>query len=358
MTARKRTIALAVETIDRTPHSGLNDDRPSARPLPAGTTSLLWHLFLANGLVLALAVLLLSVTPVTISAPIALDQLLILLAGLALMLAVDLVLLRRILWPLRRLTELMETIDPDRPGRRLTGVSLRETEVAALAGAFNQMLDRLERERRESARVALGAQERERARIARELHDEIGQTLTAVAIEAERAAEDGAAAPTEALDRIAEHARMSLDDVRRIARRLRPEALDDLGLVNALIALCSRLGAQTEARIERHFDSGLPALEPEAELVVYRIAQESLTNVIRHAGASRAAISLRGGDGVIVLRVSDDGRGLPAGLPGRSAGISGMRERALLVGGKLTIHSKPNEGTEVLLELPLGERPA
>jgi two-component system, NarL family, sensor histidine kinase UhpB len=316
---------------------------------------LLWRLFLANGLVLVLALVLLSVTPITIDAPIALDQFLILLGGLALMLAMDLVLLRRVLGPLKHLTELMGTIDPDRPGRRLADVSPREAEVAALADAFNQMLDRLERERRESARVALSAQEGERARIARELHDEIGQTLTAVAIEAERAAQDRTQVPTEALERIAQHVNLSLDELRRIARRLRPEALDDLGLINALIALCSRLGAQSDARIERHFDKGLPTLASDAELVIYRVAQESLTNVIRHARATRASVSLRQENGAVVLRVQDDGRGMPTELATKTAGISGMRERALLVGGRLTIRSLPDQGTEVVLVVPVNE---
>jgi two-component system, NarL family, sensor histidine kinase UhpB len=358
MTAPGRTITVAVEALDHAPAAAPGDDQSSSRAARGGGMSLLWRLFLANGLVLALAVLLLSVTPVTIDAPIALDQFLILLAGLAVMLAIDLFLLRRVLWPLRHLTELMQTIDPDRPGRRLTDVSLREAEVTALADAFNQMLDRLERERRESARVALAAQEGERLRIARELHDEIGQTLTAVALEAERAAQDREEPTAEALERITQHVNQSLDELRRIARRLRPEALDDLGLVNALIALCSRIGTQTDARLERHFEPGLPTLNSDTELVMYRVAQESLTNVVRHARATRAHVSLRADGGKVVLRVQDDGRGMPAELPAKAAGISGMRERALLVGGKLTIRSQPEQGTEVVLEVPIDQAPA
>ena len=106
------------------------------------------------------------------------------------------------------------------------------------------MLDRLERARREAARTALAAQEAERLRVARELHDEIGQTLTAVMLQAERAADEDPAQAAAALGRVAEAVHESLDELRRIARELRPEALDDLGLVNALIALCSRVDAQ------------------------------------------------------------------------------------------------------------------
>jgi two-component system, NarL family, sensor histidine kinase UhpB len=314
--------------------------------------SLLWHLFLANGGVLALIVVLLAVTPIEITAPfVTIDQLLILLAGLAVMLAINLILLRRVLSPLQRLTELMRTVDPDRPGRRLDDVATGQAEVAELAGAFNEMLDRLELERRESARVALAAQERERQRVARELHDEIGQSLTAVTLKAQRAADNGAADPAAELRGIADDIRSSLDDVRRIARELRPEALDDLGLVNALITLCSRVSGQGEVRVERELEAGLPPLHPDVELVVYRVAQEALTNVVRHARAKRATVSLKADDGEVVLRVRDDGRGLPAELPKGTAGLGGMRERALLVGGRLTIQSEPDQGTEVTLEV-------
>ena len=140
--------------------------------------------------------------------------------------------------------------------------------------------------------------------------------------------------------------------MRRIARELRPEALDDLGLHNALITLCSRVAAQGGVRVERRIESGLPPLDPDVELVVYRVAQESLTNVVRHAQATRAIVSLEPADGWVVLRVSDDGRGLPEPLPKGTAGLGGMRERALLVGGRLAIASEPGEGTEVELRVP------
>ena len=327
---------------------------PTAQvPAPRGP-SLFQRLLIANGLVFVLIVLLLSVTPITITAPIIRpDELLFVLAGTTALFGVEFLLLRRVLFPLRRLTELMATIDPDRPGRRLDEVSLREGEVAELAGAFNRMLDRLEDERRESARVALAAQEQERSRVARELHDEIGQTLTAVTIQAERAADGTGADPSAEFHRIAEAVRTSLDDVRRIARELRPEALDDLGLVSALMALCTRMGAQGQVRIERRLSGGLGSLDPQTELVIYRVAQESLTNVIRHAQASKAVVSLEAEDDAVVLRVRDDGRGLPSELPAGTAGLGGMRERALLVGGKLTISSRPDEGTEVRLAVPV-----
>jgi len=108
-------------------------------------------------------------------------------------------------------------------------------------------------------------------------------------------------------------------------------------------------------RVERQLEGGLPRLDPDVELVVYRVAQEALTNVVRHADAEHATVSLKAEDGAVVLRVRDDGRGLPAELPKGTAGLGGMRERALLVGGTLTIGSDPERGSEVKLEVPGGE---
>ena len=151
---------------------------------PAETTqrhpmSLLWWVFLANGAVLLLALLLLAFSPIEIDAPIEIEQFALLLAGFVVLVGLDFVLLRRVLAPLFRLTEVMSSVDPDRPGRRLSGVDPRSAEGQAMARAFNSMLDRLENARHEAARTALAAQEAERLRVARELHDEIGQTLTA-----------------------------------------------------------------------------------------------------------------------------------------------------------------------------------
>ena len=317
---------------------------------------LLWWVLLANGAVLVVALLLLAITPITIDAPIRIDQLALLLIGFVAMLALNVALLRRVLSPLVRLTELMSSVDPDRPGRRLTGVEPRSAEGQALAHAFNAMLDRLESARHEAARTALAAQEAERLRVAQELHDEIGQTLTAMTIEAERAAEGEPALAPQALRDVAAGVHDSLDEVRRIARELRPEALDDLGLVNALIALCTRINAQEGPRVIRELQSQLPSLEPDVELVIYRVAQESLTNALRHSDAETVRVSLLADAESVTLRVRDDGRGMPAELPDGTAGVAGMRERALLVGGVLSVGSPPEGGTEVRLIIPIGQR--
>jgi len=147
---------------------------------------LLWRIFVGNAIVLGVATLALVLTPVTVSFPAAERELLVLAGGFAVMLVVNYVLLRRAVTPLRRLASVMREVDPLAPGRRarLPGAP---AEVAELGAAFDQMLERLEQERRDSARRALGAQEGERLRIARELHDEVGQALTAVLLQLDRA---------------------------------------------------------------------------------------------------------------------------------------------------------------------------
>jgi two-component system sensor histidine kinase UhpB len=187
--------------------------------------------------------------------------------------------------------------------------------------------------------------------VARELHDEVGQTLTAIALRAERAASDPSE-HAEALAEIAESVLRSLEDVHRIGRELRPEALDDLGLVNALIALCSRVDRPDALQVRRDLDWHLPPLSAEVELVIYRVAQEGLTNALRHAGATEVTLSLRQEGGHVVLAVRDNGRGLPRDITER--GLVGMRERAMLIGADLAVGPAPDRGTEILLRVPLG----
>jgi len=302
--------------------------------------SLLTRTFLANAAVLATITLLLLFSPIEISYPVTETQSVILVTGFIVSLAINLVLLRRIVAPLRRLTETMRSVRPLEPGRRVA-ISGADEEVASLAAAFNDMLERLETERRESGRIASAAQEEERKRIARELHDEVGQVLTGVMLQLDDAD-------------ARESVRQSLEDVRRIARELRPEMLDDLGLLSALRAL-SNTAAHQGLSVERQLDIGDLRLRPEVELAVYRVAQESLTNVMRHADANEVLLALQQVDGALRLVVRDDGRGLPDGDGQAGAGIAGMSERALHVGGRVTVASSPGAGTEVRLDIPLPE---
>lgn len=314
--------------------------------------SLVWRAGLASAAVLAFVFILFLVTPVTVHDPIRLTEALVLGAGLVAMLAVNFVLLRRALSPLSELARHMDEVDLRDPRSRLSGTGTYGPVLTAFVNTFDAMIDRLAEERRAGARAVLTAQERERLRIGRALHDEAGQTLTAIALEVERAASDGPPAQREQMAAVAAQLHDSLDEIRRISRDLRPEALDDLGLVNALLALTSRADRQSGIRIDRSFSAQLPPLSTELELVIYRVAQEALTNVLRHAEASRCGMTLQLVDDFVELRVSDDGVGMPPHLSGETIGIEGMRERALLVNGTISIESSPRHGTQVILRLP------
>jgi two-component system sensor histidine kinase UhpB len=243
---------------------------------------------------------------------------------------------------------LMRGADPLRPGTRAP-VDGATPELRAVTESFNDMVERLEAERRESAGRAMAAQEGERLRIAQELHDEVGQKLTAVMLQLDRLTRSGTEpAVTDAREAVRE----SLEDVRSIARRLRPEALDDLGLASALTALTNSLAGAAEIRIERRIERPLPPMHPDAELVVYRVAQEALTNVLRHAGCDDARLTLRAIEGAVELQVFDAGRGFDADEAREGAGIRGMRERALLAGAALNIQSSRGVGTLVRLRVP------
>ncbi|KQX63051.1 sensor histidine kinase [Streptomyces sp. Root1310] len=301
--------------------------------------SLFWRIFVldAVGLIVAAALLL---GPVTVSTPILPGEVLVVLAGLAALLTVNAVVLRVGLAPLGRLGRAMADADLLHPGAR--AVVSGPVETAELITTYNAMLDRLEAERAASAAGALSAQERERHRIARELHDEVGQTLTAVLLQLKRVADRAPRDLREELGQAQEATRAGLDEIRRIARRLRPGVLDELGLLSALRSLAGEF--TTHGLTVRHeLRTGLPPLTEETELVLYRVAQEALTNTARHSGADRAELRLRPVTDGVELLVQDNGRGLGAAA-GEGAGIRGMRERALLIGATLTVSSRGDGG--------------
>ncbi len=307
--------------------------------------SLFWRIFSLNAAVMTVAALLLLFTPVTVSTTARATETAIVLAGMVVTLIANAALLRVGLRPLARLTRVMTTIDLLRPGTRL--VAEGRGEVAGLIEAFNTMLERLETERATSAARALSAQEAERHRIAQELHDEIGQTLTAVLLDLKRIADSAPPGVGGQLRQAQDSTRNSLDELRRIARRLRPGVLEELGLASALRALATEF-TTVGMSVRRKVGADVPALSKDAELVVYRVAQEGLTNAARHAKAEHVDLCLeRIGSHGVRLMVRDDGRGL-RGAP-EGAGIRGMRERALLVGGLLTVQSEESGGTTVKL---------
>jgi two-component system sensor histidine kinase UhpB len=299
------------------------------------------RVFLINATVLTLAAVTLVVSPLTVSFPVALTELVVLSVGVGAVLVVNYALLRRAFAPLARLTRFMRQVDPLRPGSRVPTEDA-DPEIADLTAAFNEMIDRLESERRDSALRALAAQERERRRIALELHDEVGQALTAAMLRLDWAE----------LDEAKEGLRNALEEVREMAGRLRPEALDDLGLRNALRALGADVSRSARMDVRPEIQADLPPLSAEQELVLYRVAQEALTNAVRHAEANAVRFSLAATESEIVLTVEDDGQGFESAATPEGSGIRGMRERALLVRARLEIESAPGRGTTVRLRVP------
>jgi len=302
-----------------------------------------------NAAVLLIAGLALVLTPATVSDPVSLEEVVELVAGLVVLVVANLFLLRRAFAPLQRLTSFMGRIDHLSAGLRVP-VYGGDAEIVRLTEAFNAMLDRLESERRGSFQRSADAQENERRLVARELHDEVGQSLTALKLLLAQATRAPAPDRTDALEeasRITEH---TIGEVRDIVRRLRPEALDELGLRSALATLAQRNARHGDLQIVWRLDRELPRLGHDVELVVYRVAQESLTNILRHSEASQVCIRLIGRPTNVELVISDNGRGLRGAAAGN--GIKGMKERALGVGGRLAVGDRANSGTEVRLALP------
>jgi two-component system sensor histidine kinase UhpB len=277
------------------------------------------------------------------------------LAAAVIALAASLVRLKRRFGPLERLIEEMEKVDLSRPGPLLPasidGVGETE-EVERIELAFLRMMRRLEAERRRAGSAALQAQEQERARVARDLHDEVNQSLTGLLLRLEAVRE---AAPPALEAELAETkglANQAMRELLSLARQLRPTALDDLGLAAAIGGQVEQL-ARGEIAASIETDGDFSALGDDAQLVVYRVAQEALSNAARHSGAGRVEVHLRRlGSGGVELTVADDGRGFAFDESEGGLGIAGMRERALLIGGELTIESRPGRGTTVRLTVP------
>ncbi len=311
--------------------------------------SLYARVVLINAAVLVTASLVFAVTPATVSFPLAVREAIVLSLGVLVIVIANAFLLRVSFLPLTRLVHAMQTIDLLQPGSRLRISG--GTEVRQVIQSFNQMLDRLERERQQSNRRALMTREGERRRIGQELHDEIGQRLTGILLQLERTIAHVPSGPREELTQVQDLARSTLDEIGRIAWQLRPGILDDLGLVAALEAMVDSVPEGAAPRVRLLISQPVPRLDPEAELVVYRIAQEALTNALRHGDATQIRLELDTRNNAVRLTVSDNGRGLqPSDAEG--AGMRGMRERALLIGARLGVESSPGVGVTVRLDLP------
>lgn len=313
--------------------------------------SLYWKVVLVNGAVFFAGTLALVLSPVSVSSRAVVSEVVVLTLGLAVMSLTNALLLRASLGPVDRVVREMAAVDLLEPGSRLS--QRGQGPGATLVRSYNAMLDRLETERSTSDAKALAAQEAERHRIAQELHDEIGQSLTVVLLGLKQVEQRAPADLVPELELVRESARAGLDDVRRVARQLRPGVLEDLGLHSALTALATDFTAASGVPVQRSFSPGLPELPADAELVIYRVTQEALTNTARHAAAARVELSLlRSGDRV-VLEVVDDGPGAGADAVTPGTGMRGMRERAALVGGTVTAGRRSPHGFRVRLEVPV-----
>jgi two-component system sensor histidine kinase UhpB len=283
-------------------------------------------------------------------------------AGIVVTVMVNALILRLALHPLDALERTAARVRRGDLDARVPLSPLADRELDRLTRTFNGMLDSAaaNRERlREVAATALNAAEEERKRIARELHDETAQLLAALLIRirvVKNASDSQAVAgPLEDMRR---EIGQALEGVRRFARGLRPPALDELGLIPAIESHVRSIRAITEIDLSLEADEEVDGLPPEAELAVYRIVQEALSNVVRHSGATRAAVRVAREPDRLVVTVEDDGQGFDVPevrAAGRGLGLFGMGERAAYLGGRVDVQSAPGTGTRVRAEIPLGD---
>ena len=275
--------------------------------------------------------------------------------AVALTVLVNVYLLQRRFRPLERLVDEMERADLSRPGANLRepGDFGGPEEVERIHHAFRRMLERLETERRRASSAALTAQEEERTRIARDLHDEVNQSLTGLLLRLEAVRAHAPVELAHELNQTKALANQAMEELLALARQLRPTSLDDLGLKAALAGNVDELSRSSGAQVSFEADGDFSDLPADAQLVVYRVAQEALSNAAQHAAAENVLVRLSRDDGQVELTISDDGRGFTFDQTSRGLGLGGMRERALLVGGDLRIESRPEVGTRVRLRVPI-----
>lgn len=280
-------------------------------------------------------------------------QFLVLVAGILATVLVNGFVLRRRFRALQELAAAMERVDLTRPGSARVPAALASDseELIRLHDAFTRMLARIEEERADAASAVLRAQEDERARLARDLHDEVNQALTGVLLRLQATVHDAPPALAEELRETQAVAAQAMDQLRGLAHELRPTALDDLGLAAALRTQVDEFTRKTGVHAALEVAGDVDDFRADEQLVVYRVVQEALSNVARHADAHSVRVEVRRKGGRGLARIADDGRGLPRGAR-TGHGVAGMRERALHAGGRLEVRSLPGEGTVV--ELLLG----
>jgi two-component system sensor histidine kinase UhpB len=266
-------------------------------------------------------------------------------------LLLNILMLQRRFSPLDQLIRQIEAIDPTEPAS-FKAPEEPVQEVERLAHAFAKLLERIEAERRRAGRLQLRAQEEERKRVARDLHDEVNQALTAILLRLEALTQ---IAPPRLRDELAETkglANRAMEELLQLARQLRPTALDDHGFVPAIAEQLRRFKAQHGIETSLSTEGELGDLGTDQQLVLYRVTQEALNNVARHAGASSVAIEIARSNGAVTLEVADDGSGFAVGQDVRGLGLDGMAERARLVNGQFAVDTRPGRGTVLRLRVP------
>jgi two-component system sensor histidine kinase UhpB len=279
--------------------------------------------------------------------------------GLALSFGVNYAVLRLALTPLHRLQTAVDGVRSGNLAARVATGPLDDEQFVKLIETFNLMMatlsDNTHELRRLSQRI-LEAQEDERQRVARDLHDQSGQSLTTMLVRLRllERSEDVAQARMH-VQELRKLTAQALDEIRRIALELRPKILEDLGLCEALAWRTDELNAHGGVRASLQTAGMEHRLSRDLELTLYRVAQEAMTNVARHAQARSASVTLRQGNGQVTLSVEDDGVGFDAEARLAHAsglGLAGMRERLALVGGTLEVRSAPGRGTHLIASAP------
>lgn len=278
-------------------------------------------------------------------------QAMVLALALVLTFAVNLWMLQRRFRPLDRLIDRIERIDPAEPATFELEQGDPVAEIDRLGQSFKRLLEGMEEERRRSGQLVMRAQEDERRRLARDLHDEVNQALTAILLRLEALSQD---APPERAAEVAELKRLvnqAMEELLSLARQLRPQALDDHGLVPAIEAQLSRFAAQGGVEARLRTDGDPEELGESAQTAIYRTVQEALQNIGRHAAATAVEVELDVEGPRAQLRVRDDGSGFNPREGTNRLGLRGMAERARLVGGELDVRSAPGGGTTVTLRI-------
>lgn len=266
----------------------------------------------------------------------------------------NVVILRRRFTPLEDVITEMEKVDLSQPGANLPSWidgQARSEEAERLELAFLRMMRRLEAERRRSSNAALTAQEEERARVARDLHDQVNQSLTGVLLRLEATRSQAPPELAAEIEETSSLAHQAMDELLTVARQLRPTALDDLGLRAAIAGLVEQADrAGVTASFTCNDDPS--GLDPDIQLVIYRVSQEAIGNALRHSGADRIEVNLERINDRFRLTVTDNGSGFSFDQATSGLGLGGMRERAMLVGGDFNVESRAGHGTSIRLDLP------